>query len=625
MTRPHPDLPANLLPDREPAPARRRLLAISLATLLVCGYVGAWTCGTEPILGDEARHFRHAINCFEAQWPDFRVTHDPAYPPEGPAAVLYWGAALWHMGLALVWKALGTPALWAAQVYQAAFLFALGIFTYLCGRELYGHRGGLWAWVLVLTVPMNLLFAMTFYLEVPVLAFTAAAFYCLLRRRAVLMGLALAGMFLIKQTTASVLIPPTLVAALLVMGNTWKRRLGRVGLAIAVMLVAVAPDLLWQSAHFGQLIKFRHYVSTAPFYPDWLSQACNRMPVPERTPVPLSIFNPVHDLQMFGVGGLLAFGWAVTVTVGAAVGRVGRFLRHRPRLQRHGERGGSPHPPRSANSALWRAAGAETRRAKRLRGAVVFGLPLLFYLAAYAVMLRKAYDVRYLEPVTLPAGLLLAGALAAVRPFSRTDRWRWPARIGATALAGLCAVQLAAAPAVVHAHRQLPDETVAAYRWIRRHTDPDARFLYLEENLTTLTGRPIFWAAALPRFFFTATEPTQARILGVVGIDYIAVHPTRRGPPAVPTRPVTEYPRDWIATLDRRPYLEPVYPPAYDGDAEGKFLIYQVHPERMPRAWRRPEEPQTPNRPPQAAHRDAAPQPDGPEPPPGTDPGARTR
>ena len=287
---------------------------------------------------------------------------------------------------------------------------------------------------------------------------------------------------------------------------------------------------------------------------------------------------------------------------------------------RAGERVGIVGPSGSGKSSLLMIIGGMERAT--LGAASV----LLFYLAAYAVMLRRAYDVRYLEPVTLPAGLLLAGALAALRPFSRTDRWRWPARIGASALVGLCAVQLAAAPAVVHANRQLPEQTVAAYRWIRRHTEPDARFLYLEENLTTLTGRPIFWAAALPRLFFTTAESTQARILGVVGIDYIAVHPTRRGPPAVPTRPVMEYPRDWIATLDRRPYLEQVYPPDYDGDAEGKFLIYQVHPERMPRAWRMPEEHETPERPTQAAHRgDAAPQPDGHEAPPDTDPRGRTR
>ncbi|MFO8013076.1 MAG: glycosyltransferase family 39 protein [Phycisphaerae bacterium] len=606
MTHPSLNDAAGLLTEPDPRSTPRRLLAISLATLLVCGYAAVWTCGTEPILGDEARHFRHAVNCYEASWPGIRVTHDPAYPPEGPASVLYWGAALWHVGLALVWKVLGTPSLWAAQIYHTVFFFALGLFTYLCGRDLYGHRGGVWAWVLVMTVPMNLLFAMTFYLEIPVLAFAAAAFYCLLRRRAVLLGLALAGMYLTKHTTASVLIPPTLAAALLIMGDRWKQRLGRVGLAIAVMLAAAAPDLIWETVHFGQPIKFRHYGSAAEFYPAWLLLACHRLPVPDQTSVPMIIFNLRDDLQMFGIGGLVALGWAVAATVGAPVCWTGRFVRARL------SKGSEGHP--AISDASW------------FRAVVVCGLPLLFYLVAYTVMLRKAYDVRYLEPVTLPAGLLLAGAMVSVRPFWRTDRWRWPARLGAAALLAVCAVQLAAAPVTVHARRQLPEKTLAAYRWIRRHTEPEARFLYLEENLTTLTGRPIFWAAALPRLFFTSDESIQARILMVVGIDYIAVHPTRRGPPAVPSRPVMAYPRDWIATLDGRPYLELVYPPDSDGNAEGEFLIYRVRPERMPRAWRKAEQPETPVWPtgtdPQG---DAGPPPDEPAAPPDTGPRARTR
>jgi hypothetical protein len=320
----------------------------------------------------------------------------------------------------------------------------------------------------------------------------------------------------------------------------------------------------------------------------------------------MSIFNPLHDLQMFGIPGLVALGWAVVVTVGAVVCWVGRFVM---------SRGSKASQDQAAVSgSFW------------LRGVVVCGLPLLFYLAAYVVMLRKAYDVRYLQPVTLPAGLLLAGGMVSVRPFWRTDRWRWPARLGATALLALCAVQLAAAPAVVHTRRQLPEGTLAAYRWIRRHTKPQARFLYLEENLTTLTGRPIFWAAAFPRLFFTSDESVQARILMVVGIDYIAVHPTRRGPPAVPSRPVMAYPRDWIATLDERPYLEPVYPPEYDGNAEGQFLIYRVHAERMPSAWRTAQEPKTPVRPAQAMpQNDAEPHPDEPDAPPDTGLRGRTR
>ena len=106
------------------------------------------------------------------------------------------------MGLALVWRVVGSPSLLVAQLYHAAFFYALAVLTYLVGRKLYGRRGGLWAWVIIISIPMNLLFGMVFYLEVPLLAFTAAALYALLRRRAVVMGLALAGMFLTKTPSA---------------------------------------------------------------------------------------------------------------------------------------------------------------------------------------------------------------------------------------------------------------------------------------------------------------------------------------------------------------------------------------------------------------------------------------
>ena len=565
MTRLHPDHRPKPSSERRALPTRMRLSAVLLATLAVCGYAGLWTYGTQPVIGDEARYFRNTLNCFEAPWPNIRVARDPAYPEEGPAAVPYWWGALWQLGLALVWKMLGSPVMWAAQVYHTTFFFALGIFTYLCGRELYGRQGGWWAWVLVLTVPMNLLFAMTFYLEVPVLAFTAAAFYCLLRRRAVLMGLAMAGMFLVKSTTASVLIPPTLVAAVVLMGDRWPVRLRRTGLAVAVMLAAMAPDLIWRSVHFGHPILFRYSTGVGPFYPPSVKLSVSQLPAIKQTGVPLNIFNPVHDLQMFGVSGLVVLLGAVAVTVRAAVRAIGRLLKR-----------GAPE-----------AAGSGSAPARPLvsRDVLLCGLPLVFYLIMYAVMLRRSYDVRYLQAVTLPAGLLLAGRLATLRPFSRTGRWCQLARFGTTLLLVVCGGQLLATPSYVHVKRQISEQTAAAYRWIRRHTEPEAHFLYLEENLTTLTGRPIFWSAAIPHLFFTTTEPNQTKLLNVLGIDYIAINPSRVCEAVDPSVVPTGYPREWVESLARRPYLERVYPAGEAPPREGDFLIYRVRYDKMPDEW----------------------------------------
>ncbi len=226
------------VPD-SPGASRRRLALVALATAGICAYLAAWTIGSRPIIGDEARHFRRAANYWTAldqthSLRDFlamiwRVDHDPAFAKEGPGAVPYYDACLWHMGLALFWRVVGYTSLVGAQLYHASFVFLLGIATYLSGRALGGHRTGLWAWGLALTIPMNVLFGMAFYQEMPLLAFTAAAMACVLSGRGLraaaglgaALGLALAAMFLTKSPVASVLIPPILVAAILRPGDTW--------------------------------------------------------------------------------------------------------------------------------------------------------------------------------------------------------------------------------------------------------------------------------------------------------------------------------------------------------------------------------------------------------------------
>ncbi|NIA21013.1 MAG: hypothetical protein GWP05_03360, partial [Anaerolineaceae bacterium] len=192
-------------PEEASRRARRQLLWVLLATLVVVAYMFVWTIGTQPIIGDEARHFRRAVNYFEAPWPHFRVTHDPAYPADERGTVLYWDAGLWHMILALIWKVLGRASMAVAQIYQSLYLVVLALATYLAARRLYGHRGGVWAWALIISMPMNVLFGMTFYMEIPVMAFTALAVYLLICRRPVLLGIAMAGMFLTKSTSSAVL------------------------------------------------------------------------------------------------------------------------------------------------------------------------------------------------------------------------------------------------------------------------------------------------------------------------------------------------------------------------------------------------------------------------------------
>jgi len=559
-------LPAPTPPAAADADARR-LGLVALATLGACVYLVAWTIGTEPVVGDEARHFRRASNYFAAlqdthSLGDFlamtwRVDHDPAYPLEGPGAIPYYDASLWHMGLAMFWRVLGTPSLVAAQVYHAAFVFLFGISTYLVGRALASHRAGLWAWALGLTIPMNVLFSMVFYEEMPLLALTAAALACVVGGRGVWLGVALAAMFLTKTPVAMVLIPPILVAALFRIGETWPRRFARTGLALAVGLAILVPDMIWHQEHFGRLVMVRYYATP-------LSFPGLNLPSPKQSAVPLSIANPLAVLGMFGVSGLVA----AVLGLATAVRDVASSARD------------------VARDLVRRRLGALARLPDSLGPwTLLAALPLLAYLAAYVVMLRRAYDVRYLHPATLMLVLLASRPLSRL-PLRRAEGGPRIARAAAVVLVLAMAGQLVSVPPTVWWRlRQLPPDTISAYQWIRDRTPPNARILYNEESLTALTGRPVVWAAAIPRYLFSTGEREQTRVLRYLQVQYIAIHPTRRIKDWSPDIEPTGYPESWLETLPRRPYLERVYPPPDKESPGHDLVIYRVDYDRIPKEW----------------------------------------
>jgi len=546
--------------DAVRAAAVRQQLLLVAASLLVCALAFTWTVGTAPILGDEAQHFRRAVTYFQEPWPDFRTTHDPAYPLAGECAVRYWDASLWHMGLAIVWKAMGHASFTAAQVYHLVYLALLAIFTYLAARELYGNAGGGWAWGLAVSMPVNLLFGTVFYLEVPAAAMSAMAVYFILRRRPLWLGIALAGMFYLKMPSAAVLAPPLVLAALLRMGDTWRRRAARTALAAAVAFALFLPDMLWRMEHFGRPVIFTESLSLS-----YQTYAIARLPAMTRGAIPLSVIEPAVAVQTFGLPGLAAFAAALVAAawgLGHSVRRLGARVR---------ESG-----VREALRSLADLVPAET---------AVAGLPLLGYVVAYVVFLPANYDVRYLYPALVFVALLGGGLLARVRPFARRGAGGWLVRAAAGLLVLAMIVQAAAVPAVVRQRRVLPPTVAAGFEWIQGHVPADARILYLEYNLVSMTGRPIIWGALVPRYFFTATEPAQVQILRYFDIRYIAVPPARFVEKVEPAVEPRGYPIGWVRALASRPYLSRVYPDHDCDVGSGEFVLYRVDLQKAPQEW----------------------------------------
>lgn len=549
-----------LLSPAEQLRRRRDLIAIIAATLVVCLILLAWSIGTAPVLGDDSYHFRRAVVYYEALWDHFRAVYDPAYPPEGPLAMRCWDAAFWHTGLAAVWKVLGSPSFLVAEAYHLAYFLMLGVFSFLTGRELFGRSGGWWTWALAMTMPINLLLGMVFYLEIPVAAMVTMAIYCVVRRWPVWLGVALAGMFYIKVPMAAVLAPPLVLAALLKVGDTWGQRLRRTALALAIGLLLLLPDLLWRAEHFGRPIMLRDTVSVL-----------NRQVFAQVTPtrqsaICLPFSDPFVVLKTFGVTGVAAVAASVVWSVWLMVRTLADLVRH-----------ARSAGPASALRSLPGGIAVEV-----LVGAV----PLLYYIAAYVLLLRMAYDVRYFHGAAFFATLLGGGLLARLRPLRYQGPRGWLVRSGGVLLLLAMLGQLATAPADIHQRRILPPTVTAGFAWIAQNVPPKAPIFYVEFNLTAVTGRPMLWSAALPRYLFTAPEEAQARILHDLNIQYIAIHPTRFIEKAEPDVDPMGLPIPWVRSLRERPYLTQVYP-AEPRRAEegGAFVVYRVDPDKIPPAW----------------------------------------
>jgi hypothetical protein len=543
------------------------MLAPLAATLAVCAIVLAWSVGQQPTIGDESHHFHEAVSFFQAPtswsapWFGMRLDHDPSYPASDGTAIHYWDASGWHLGLATLWKITGRPSPFVAQLYQAAFLLLLGLMAFLCGRELYGPAGGWWTWALAMSLPLVFLFGMTFYLELPAAAMSALAVYAILRRRPLLLGVALAGMFYMKAPSATVLVGPLVLAALFRLGDTWPQRFGRTALALGAALLLLWPDFAWRTAHFGRPLMFgdTRYLSQIP---TWI---CSQLPPAQQSTIPMNILDPVMTVETLGVPGLVALVaavvWSSWLLVRAGLGLV-RRMRSDGRSDLPGAR------PEIFGPEL-----------------MVAAIPLLAFILAYVVMLHPAPDVRYFYPGMFFVCLLGGGLLARINPLGRLGPRRRLVRVAAVLLLLAMLGQALVVPYVVHQRRTLPATVAAGFDWIRQHTTPESRFVYPEANLLGLTGRSILWSALIPQYFFTVSEPQQMRELKALDVQYIALPPDRFVAQAVPTAAPLGYPLDWARSLSRRAYLTRVFPDHAVEPESKEFVLYRIDYDRVPPAW----------------------------------------
>jgi hypothetical protein len=346
------------------------------------------------------------------------------------------------------------------------------------------------------------------------------------------------------------------------LGDTWRRRAVRTALALAVGLVLCAPDMLWRSEHFGTPIIFRE--SSLQFQPHVL-RSLPPLPPLLRSAVSLSLGDPLVVVKTFGVTGVAALlasiVWAVW-SIGCAVALLVRRAR-----------------------TVGLAAAARTLPEGIPSEVLVAAIPLLFYIAFFILLLHAAYDVRYFHGSVLFCTLLAGGLLARAAPFATQGRRRWLVRGAAVVLLLGMAGQLATAPAAIRQRRQLEPAVAAGFAWIKENVPPRSIILYPEFNLVPMTGRPMAWAACLPRYLFNISEAQRMHFLCHLDIRYIAVHPTRFIERAEPAIEPMGFPLDWARSLRTLPYMTQVYPDRPCDVGAPNFVVYQIDRDKIPLEW----------------------------------------
>lgn len=210
-------------------PARRWLLAVVAAGLILRVCVLPWTTGLGASIEDEHQYLRLATSLVEGR--GFSTDSGPTSlrPPLYPAMI----AATWHVT--------GSRSLQAVRVVQIALAVALTLVIFAVGRDLFGERAGVAAAAVTCLYPS--LFASTFFILTEVLfaALTAAAVWAAIRtfQRGSRWAALCAGLSIgLAALTRSVVYPLPVLLGVWVMASHPARFRDR--LVLAVLLVAGA-------------------------------------------------------------------------------------------------------------------------------------------------------------------------------------------------------------------------------------------------------------------------------------------------------------------------------------------------------------------------------------------------
>ena len=452
---------------------------------------------SDASLGDELYHYRFAKN-FELQHkrPTVDILYKDAPPSEIvrlPDHLIYYGDMLWHGTLSQIWRVCGRISPTVAQLYQSLYYILLVILTYLLARELYGKEAGLYAAILVGTVPMVAVFSILLYTDVPGTMFCVLCVLLLVKKRYFWAGIALGLMYLCKRN-GLLFFPVILLASFWQDKIDLKIRFRNAVLLIVGAAVVVSPDLYWREVNFrgfppnrytSVMVVFNHFTRA-------------RAKVPEVDPMEYDMA-PVATTE---VGDMKTFA--------NMLGEDFPFMKYIQRV-------------------LWLS---------YFGLAILLSLPLYLicrryrkkdvilwaligtYLLVYFRFLGLSNEVRYMLPI-VPFLCILAAI-----PIAVSKR-----RFAKTAFIAVCLAQFLAAAGYLCMKRQVPQQVEDGFAFVRENTPQDAKLFYVEHIALDRTNRkiqlPVPGHPLLKQMFWAVDATEVLGAMNQMSIDYVMVKKAR--------------------------------------------------------------------------------------------------
>lgn len=423
-------------------------------------------------LGDEIVHYRVAKSIFNS---GERVAFDPLYDSTSPLGYFCNSGPFWSALLALFWWGIGNVSFPVAQFYHTIYYALLILFTYLLGKELYGQKQGLYAALIVATIPAVAAFSILFYLDIPGTCLSVLCILLLIKRKYFWSGMTLGFTYLAKRN--AFFFAPILIFLIFYQAETSiRKKLKNLFLLYTPAFLLVLYDHIWRELNLkpslmvnkgaevilpgGDIETIKHRI----FNVNWSIKTSEHLNS--------SFMNPADIIKYFGI--VLLIGLAIYLI-----------------------------------------------RKKYKKKDLVLWVPIAFYLICFCIIFHIGSDIRYLLPVIPLLAILASKAMANYL----NTKWLTSLFIL------LCSIQLCSTVLYVRATRQIPEGIQEGFKYLRNETDTDALIIYPEYVILEAANRRFAWAGnlsvVLKNLFWNKDEEKIRNLLKSNDVDYIAIKKSR--------------------------------------------------------------------------------------------------